>query len=257
MADEILCTVQDGIATLTLNRPEKRNALNATALEQLAGHLDTLERHKDVRVVVMRGAGQVFCAGRDLRELGQQQQSTDIPRLDITQVFHQVECCRHPTIAMVHGDALAGGCELALHCDLRVAADVARFGMPLARLGLIVPFDLTRKLIEIIGTASTKQLLFTAEPITGTRAYEIGMVHQVVSLSEIEQVTYEMARSIAGNAPLALAGIKATIRRTLAPQEQIEHADLDALVRQNRQSADAREGIRAWLEKRQPMFRGE
>jgi enoyl-CoA hydratase/carnithine racemase len=257
MADEILCTVQDGIATLTLNRPEKRNALNTTALEQLVGHLDTLEHHKDVRVVVFRGAGKAFCAGRDLRELGQQQQSAATPRMDITQVFHQVECSCHPTIAMVHGDALAGGCELALHCDLRVAADIARFGMPLARLGLIVPFDLTRKLVEIIGTASTKQLLFTAEPITGARAYEIGMVHQVVPLADIEQVTYKMARSIAGNAPLALAGIKTTIRRTLALQEQIEHADLDALVRQNRQSADAREGIRAWLEKRQPVFRGE
>jgi len=257
MADEILCTVQDGIATLTLNRPEKRNALNTAALEQLAGHLDILEHHKDVRVVVFRGAGKAFCAGRDLRELGQQQQSSDIPRIDITQVFHKIERCRHPTIAMVHGDALAGGCELALHCDLRVAADVARFGMPLARLGLIVPFDLTRKLVEILGTASTKQILFTAEPISGTRAYEIGMVHQVVPLAEVEQVTYEMAGSIARNAPLALAGIKTTILRMLVPQERIEHADLDELVRQNRQRADAREGIRAWLEKRQPVFRGE
>jgi enoyl-CoA hydratase/carnithine racemase len=111
--------------------------------------------------------------------------------------------------------------------------------------------------VEIIGTASTKQLLFTAEPMSGTQAYEIGMVHQVVPLAEVEQVTYEMAGSIARNAPLALAGIKTTILRTLVPQEQIEHADLDDLVRQNRQSADAREGIRAWLEKRQPVFRGE
>jgi enoyl-CoA hydratase/carnithine racemase len=257
MADDVLCAVQQGIATITLNRPEKRNALNRKALEQLAGHLDVLEHHKDVRVVVFRGAGKAFCAGRDLRELGQQQQSPDTPHVDITQVFHKVERCRYPTIAMVHGDALAGGCELALHCDLRVAADLARFGMPLARLGLIVPFDLTRKLVEILGTASTKQLLFTAEPINGIRAYEIGMVHQVVPLAEVEQVTYEMAGSIARNAPLALAGIKTTILRTLSPQEGIEHADLDELVRQNRQSADAREGIRAWLEKRQPVFRGE
>lgn len=257
MADEILCVVQDGIATLTLNRPEKRNALNSAALEQLSAHLDTLGQQHDVRVVVFRGAGKAFCAGRDLRELGHQQQSATSPRIDITQVFHQIESCRHPTIAMVHGDALAGGCELALHCDLRLAADTARFGMPLARLGLIVPFDLTRKLVEIIGTASTKQLLFTAEPISGTRAYEIGMVHQVVPLDAVEQVTYEMARSIARNAPLALAGIKAAILRTQTPQEQVTHADLDTLVSQNRQSADAREGIQAWLEKRQPVFRGE
>jgi len=257
MADEILCVVQDGIATLTLNRPEKRNALNSAALEQLVAHLDTLDQQRDVRVVVLRGAGKVFCAGRDLRELGHQQKSATSPQIDITHVFHRIERCRHPTIAMVHGDALAGGCELALHCDLRLAAETARFGMPLARLGLMVPFDLTRKLVEIIGTASTKQLLFTAEPISGTRAYEIGMVHQVVPLHALEQVTYEIACSIARNAPLALAGIKAAILRTQMPQEQVAHADLDILVRQNRQSADAREGIQAWLEKRQPIFRGE
>lgn len=255
MADELLCTIQEGIATLTLNRPEKRNALNSTMLAHFSATLAQLARRDDVRVVVIRGAGKVFCAGRDLREMGQQQASGE-PQTDVVEVFQQLDTLCHPTIAMVHGDALAGGCELALHCDLRVAAEVARFGMPLARLGLVVPFALTCKLVETIGPAFTKQFLLTAQPLGAPRAYEMGMVHQVVPLAELEEATYAMARTIAGNAPLALQGIKATIQRAVSLSEQIGHQDLDELVRRTRQSADAREGVRAFLEKRPPSFRG-
>jgi enoyl-CoA hydratase/carnithine racemase len=138
-----------------------------------------------------------------------------------------------------------------------VAADVARFGMPLARLGLVVPFELTCKLIEVLGPAFTRQFLFTAQPIDARKAYEIGLVHQVVSPADLEPATYTMARAIAGNAPLALQGIKANIQRALSLREQIVHADLDETVQRTRRSADAREGVRAWLEKRPPVFRGE
>lgn len=260
MADEVLCSIQEGIATLTLNRPEKRNAINLAMMERLLAYCDALEADRDVRVVVLRGAGPVFCAGRDLREMGQQQQEHQqggaAAHPGVVELFQRFEGLRHPTIAMVHGDALAGGCELALHCDLRLAATAARFGMPLARLGLIVPFALTCKLVEILGTAFTKQFLFTAQPIDGTRAYAIGLVHEVVPASELEAATYAMARTIAGNAPLALQGIKTGIQRALSLREAIAHADLDALIERTRHSADAREGVRAWLEKRPPVFQG-
>jgi len=257
MADEVLCSIQDGIATLTLNRPEKRNAINSAMMASLTAHFDDLEQCRDVRGVVVRGAGTVFCSGRDLREMGQQQNGDGAAQTGVVELFHQLETLRHPTIAMVHGDALAGGCELALHCDLRVAADVARFGMPLARLGLVVPFELTCKLVEVIGPACTRQFLFTAQPIAAHRAHKIGLVHQVVPPADLEPATYTMARAIAGNAPLALQGIKANIQRAISLREQITHADLDAVVQRTRCSADAREGVRAWLEKRQPVFRGE
>ena len=256
MAHEALCSIQDGIATLTLNRPEKRNAINQAMMESLTAHFNGLEQHSDVRVVVLRGAGKVFCAGRDLREMGQQQ-AAGTARTGVVELLHPLEALLHPTIAMVHGDALAGGCEMALHCDFRVAAEVARFGMPLARLGLVAPFELTCKLIEVIGTAFTKQFLLTAQPIEAPRAYEIGLVHQIVPPADLESATYTMARAIAGNAPLALQGIKANIRRASSWRDQIVHADLDELVERTRHSADAREGVRAWLEKRQPVFRGE
>jgi enoyl-CoA hydratase/carnithine racemase len=256
MADEILCEVQNNVATLTMNRPEKRNALNSVAITQLITYLHDLETNPAVRVIVLRGAGKAFSAGRDLRELGQQQLSTGTPPPEITEVFHSLEVCRHPTIAMVHGDAVAGGCELALHCDLRLMADQARMSMPLARLGLMVPYDLTVKLVQVIGPSYTRQLLFTAQPFDGTRAYEIGMVHQVHPATELEDATYAMAQSIAANAPLSLAGMKKTLLRATSLMSQIEHADLDAMVKHNRLSEDAKEGVRAQMEKRPPVFQG-
>jgi len=257
MAHEVGCSIRDGIATITLNRPEKRNALNAVLLDGLSAFVNELEENRDVRVIVLRGEGKAFCSGMDLRELSERQGRGGDPEGQVTAVFRQVERCRHPTIAMVNGDALAGGCELALHCDLRVAADHARFGMPLARLGLIVPFPLVCKLVEIIGPAFTRQVLFTGQPVDARRAYEIGMVHQAVPLAELEKVTYDLARTVADNAPLALGGMKASILRAISLRERIHHEDLDELVDRARASADAREGVKAMLEKRRPAFRGE
>ena len=256
MADEILTSVADGIATVTMNRPERRNAMNGAMLIGMRAAFDDLETRRDVRVVVVRGTGPAFCSGMDLKEMESRGGTRD-PEGDVVGVLQRVERSRHPTIALVHGDAIAGGCELALHCDLRVMADTARIGMPLARIGMIVPFPLGQKLVEIIGPAHTRQLLFTGRPIDGRRAYEIGMVHQVVPAAEVETIAFALARSIADNAPLSLAGMKAVIQRAVSARPTVDHADLDAAARQARQSADASEGRRAMLEKRKPAFRGE
>jgi enoyl-CoA hydratase/carnithine racemase len=257
VADEILYTIKDGVATVTLNRPEKRNALNSALLDGMTNIFTRIETDPSVRVVVIRGEGKAFCSGLDLRELSSRQTGGGDPEFGVIQVFRQIERSRHPTLAMVHGDALAGGCELALHCDLRVASEGARFGMPLARLGLVVPFPLGQKLVEIIGPAFTKQILLTGQPIDAQRAYEIGMIHQLVSTSELEAATYALARTIADNAPLSLAGMKATILRAISLRETIDYKDLAELVNRARKSADAQEGVKAMLEKRKPAFRGE
>jgi enoyl-CoA hydratase/carnithine racemase len=256
VANEILYTIKDGIATVTLNRPEKRNALNIALLDGMTDIFQRLETDPDVRAVVIRGEGKAFCSGLDLRELSSRQAGDGDPETGVTKVFQQIERSRHPTIAMVQGDALAGGCELALHCDLRVASEEARFGMPLARLGLVVPFPLGQKLVEIIGPAFTKQILFTGQPIDAKRAYEIGMIHQLVSASELEAATYTLARTIADNAPLSLSGMKATILRAISLRETIDYKDLAELANRARKSADAQEGVKAMLEKRKPLFRG-
>jgi enoyl-CoA hydratase/carnithine racemase len=258
MLEEIITTIADGIATVTLNRPHQRNAMNAAMLTGLRAAFDDLDEHRSVRVVVVRGAGRAFCAGMDLREMeregGAAAADTDG---SVVSVLQRVERSQHPTIAMLHGDALAGGCELALHCDLRVAAEGTRLGMPLSRVGLVVPFPLGQKLVEIIGAAHTRHLLFTGQPISAARAYEIGMVHEVVPAGAVEAATYDLARIVADNAPLSLAGMKATVQRTLSARTHIAHDDLDALAQRARTSADASEGRRAMLEKRKPAFRGD
>lgn len=253
---EILCAVENGIATVTMNRPEKRNAMNVAMLEGFVAAFDRLDADRTVRVVVVRGEGQSFCAGLDLRDLREKQGGSGDPESGVTAVLQRIERARMPTIAMVHGDALAGGCELALHCDLRVAAEPARLGMPLARIGLVVPFALGQKLVEIIGPAYTRQLLFTGQPIPARRAYEIGMVHEVVPAAEIESATYALARTIAANAPLSLAGMKQVIARAVSVRESIAHEDIDRLVNQARLSEDAKEGVAAMLERRTPTFSG-
>jgi enoyl-CoA hydratase/carnithine racemase len=257
MADEVLCAIDSGVATVTLNRPGQRNAMNSALLAGIRHRFEELDANRDVRVVVVRGAGSAFCSGMDLKEMEERRGAQGDPEGGVIEVLGRVERSRHPTIAMVHGDAIAGGCELALHCDLRVASDVARFGMPLARIGLVVPFVLGQKLVEIIGPAHTRHLMFTGQPIDARRAFEIGMVHQVVAAAELEAATSALAQSIARNAPLALAGIKATIQRAISLRASIEHADLDEASGRARQSADASEGRRAMLEKRRPNFRGE
>ena len=256
MAEEILCAVADGVATITLNRPEKRNAMNAAVLDGLDRAFGELETRTDVRVIVVRGEGRAFCAGLDLRELNARQRDDQDAESGIVALLGKIETSRHPTIAVVQGDALAGGCELALHCDLRVASHAARFGMPLAKLGLIVPFRLGQKLVEIVGPAFTKQILLTGRPVDAQRAYEIGMIHELVAADDLESATAALARTIADNAPLSLSGMKRSILRMISLRDRVDHTDLDALVRQARKSADADEGVRAMLEKRKPNFRG-
>src|SRR2546425_7445739 len=187
MADETLCAIADGMATIPLNRPEGGNALNTAMLDELRRRFDELERDARVRVVVIRGAGTAFCSGRDLEEMSRRQRDALEPEADVISVFQQIEASSRPTIAMVHGAAYAGGWELAVHCDFRVAADVARFAMPLARLGLVVPFPLGHKPGRISGPAVRPQILLTGQPVDAKRAYEIGMVHAVVPPAEGER----------------------------------------------------------------------
>jgi enoyl-CoA hydratase/carnithine racemase len=178
------------------------------------------------------------------------------PDADVVSVFRRIEGSRIPSIAVVHGDAYAGGCELALHCDLRIASESARFCMPLAKVGIMLALPLVQKLVEIVGAAFTRQILLTGSPISGQRACEIGMVHGVVPAADLEAATSALARTVAGNAPLSLGGLKLTIARAISAREQITSEDLQALALQARASADAREGRLAILEKRRPVFQG-
>jgi enoyl-CoA hydratase/carnithine racemase len=247
---------RDGVCVLTLNRPGKRNALSGTFMEQLAAAIGRVARDAGTRVVILRGNGPAFCAGLDLGELEEPGALGSLDGLLVDNVLRPLEACPHPTIAMVHGDAIAGGCQLALHCDLRVAATDARFAMPVARIGLAAPYPLTLKLVETIGVPATKELLFTGEVITGERAFALGMVNRVVSIAALEEATHSLAATIAANAPLAVAAMKQYVRRAGRALTDLPHDDLAVFVERIRQSTDLREGLLARRERRKPSFTG-
>ncbi len=242
--------------TLSLNRPEKRNALNQALLSDLNAALASIENDKEIRAVVVRAEGRVFSSGLDLAEVVDRIEGEHNPA-SIQRVFHRLEQFPVPTIAAINGAALAGGLELALHCDLRIAGESARLGMTVTRVGLVPPFDFVRKLIEVLGAPATNRILFTGEPVGAREALAMGMVHEVVPDAELEAATTALAENVASNAPLALRAAKAAIRRCMSTAYTAEHSEIDKMVIDVRKSRDAKEGPRAFLEKRKPVWRAE
>ena len=208
-------------------------------------------------MVVVRANGPAFCAGLDLREMAAQREAGEADLGGLEKVLEDLEACPQPTIAAVHGDAVAGGCELALHCDLRVAADTARFSMPLARIGLAVPVTLTWKLVDSIGAAKTNELLFTGEAVAAETACTLGLVNRVVPADELDSALESLARQITHNAPLSVRAMKAFVRRATSLHRALPRDDLEEMHRRVRTSADLQEGLAAQRERRPPRFRGE
>lgn len=254
---ELLFTRDGAVATITLNRPEKRNALTVPMLEAFGVAITQAAASSDVRVLVVRGAGTAFCAGLDLKEMGLSKRpdgSVEYP--EIEGALHELERCPMPTIAMMQGDAIAGGLELALHCDLRVAGAGARMGMPLAKIGLVVPFPLTQKLLDTVGTAKTKEMLFTGALLGAEEALAAGLVTRVVPDAGLEAATRALAADIAANAPLSLRTMKAAITEANAFRDPHPSAALAAQAAATRKSEDLQEGLRAVFEKRPAVFHG-
>lgn len=244
------------VAIVTLNRPERRNALSSPMMAELARVVGELDADPSVRCVVLTGAGNVFCSGLDLGAMGQTPGEPALERELVDAVLKPLEQLSKPTIAAMNGDALAGGLELALHCDVRIAVPAARFGMPVARIGIVVPYPLILKLLDTVGAPTTSELLFTGEPITADRALTLAMVNRLVAPEALLTEAGRMAEAIAANAPLAVQAMKRAILaghagRVAAPPDEVR-----AAAERARSSEDAREGIRAILEKRRPDFRG-
>jgi len=256
MARDILFEQAGDVATITLNRPDKRNALTPAMIRELCDAITRVGADASVRVVVVRGNGPAFCAGLDLTEMAKQREEGEADLGGLEHVLEQIEACPHPTIAAVRGDAVAGGCELALHCDIRVAADDARFSMPLARIGLAVPVTLTWKLVDTIGAAKTCELLFTGEAVPAEAAVHLGLANRLVPSDDLDNAVDSLARQIARNAPLSVRAMKAFVQRAIAFRRATPREDLEELHRQVRMSQDLREGLAARREKRPPKFQG-
>jgi enoyl-CoA hydratase/carnithine racemase len=252
----ILDEPADGVARLTIDNPERRGALDHELLDALAEHARTL----DARCLVIRGSGSVFSAGYDIGNLEGQSFEESAERL-VAHPFHDaleaLEGYRYPVVGEINGHAIGGGLELALTCDIRVAAGTARFGMPPARLGLIYSHTGLRKFIDVIGPANTAELFHVGEPVDAGRALTMGLVNEVVEPEQLDGRVLELAARIAANAPLSLAGNKRIIRtlrsQPLPPDVERELIELrESCFR----SEDFREGVRAFAEKRKPRWQG-
>jgi enoyl-CoA hydratase/carnithine racemase len=248
----VLLVEQEGpVRRFTLNRPEKRNAFNGELLDaMLAAFSET--PGPDERVAVIQANGPAFCAGMDLAERGRATGMTT----NIEDILRAVETWPLPVVGIVHGDAIAGGNELALHCDIVVASSRARFGMSLAQIGLTTSWFLTKKLLETAGPVATREILLLGEPLPATRFYELGMIARVAPPLELQATAEAIIARLAANAPLSVKTMKALILREMAFRDDIPHDDIKEMIETVRNSADAKEGILARLEKRDMRFSG-
>jgi enoyl-CoA hydratase len=248
----------DGIRVVTVNRPDKLNALNAATLDALHEAFDEAAADAAVRVVVLTGAGpKAFVAGADIAEMSglSAVQGRDFS-LRGQRMMRRVERMPKPVIAMINGFALGGGLELAMACHLRIAADNARVGQPEINLGLIPGFGGTQRLLRLAGRAATLELCLLGAPVDAARALALGIVNRVVPATELEAETMQLARQLAQAAPLALRGILdcVSVGGECGIEEGLEYETAQfGLVFS---TSDMREGTSAFLERRKPVFHG-
>jgi enoyl-CoA hydratase len=255
----VLRTAVDGsVATLTLDRPGRLNAIGSDTIALLDDALDVIEADPQIRVVVLTGEGRAFSAGADITELDRLQTAHDFARFvrTLTDSFGRLARLPLPSIAAVDGLALGGGCELALACDLRIAGESARFGVPEVRLGLLPGATGTQRLARLVPPVIAKQLLMTGEMLAADDALRWGLVNRVVPAGEALAASLELARSLAAGPPKALAAAKRLVDEGVEmPFEIAVGLERDA-VAMLFATEDRQEGVAAFLEKRQPTFTG-
>lgn len=254
----ITLAVADRIATVTINRPDKLNALNHQVVTELGEAIDSALDNPDVGGIILTGAGRAFVAGADIAEL---ESHTGITAKRLSErgskVFRRFETSPKPTIAAVNGFALGGGCELAMCCHIRIASEFAKFGQPEVKLGLVPGYGGTQRLPRLVGKGRAMQLLLTGEIIDAQEAFRIGLVNRVLPAAELIPAVTAMLQTIMANSPLAVAhcieAVNSGYDLPLADAMTLEATAFGLLA----STEDKQEGTRAFLEKRAPKFTGK
>jgi len=261
MTQDLLIERRDGVATVTFNRPEQRNAIHYEMWRGIGRLMEECGKDESVRVVVLRGAGQeCFSAGADIAEFDRWRKNSDVARQYaevVEAALDAIATLPKPTISLITGFCVGGGCEVATATDLRIAAENSRFGVPIAKLGLLVGYREMQRLVRLVGPGAAMDLLLTARLIDAEEALRLGLVSRLVPLAEIEEAVRKLAVEVASLAPLAHRWHKQILETVLTEPR------LEALTREQAQlpfacydTADFHEGRRAFLEKRRPQFKG-
>jgi len=263
MTQDLLELVKDGVALLTLNRPDRLNAMSRPMLDALLETLPRLAADPEVGAVVLTGAGRAFCAGGDVKAMaeGRESEGTTLEeraqalraRMEVSRWLHEMPM---PTIAMVRGAAAGAGLSLALACDLRVAGDTARFAPAFARVGYSGDFGGSWFLTRLVGTAKARELYYTADILDAQQALRLGLANRVVPDARLEEETLALARRLAGGPRVALRYMKRNFNAAEAGTLK-DSLDLEAWHHSRcGMTEDHREAARAFVEKREPVFRG-
>jgi enoyl-CoA hydratase len=250
---------EEGIAIVTMNRPDRLNALSFKLKEELSGVFDVMEKDDEVKVVILTGGPKAFSAGADIKERStvQMSQSQSFFERRKSHAFYcKIEDFEKPVIAAISGVAVGGGCELSLVCDLRIASETARFGAPEVKIGVIPAAGGTQRLPRIIGITKAKELLYTGDFLDAQEAYRLGLVNKVVPVDKLLEEAKELARKLMNNPPLSIKFTKRAVNvgMQLDLTSALEYeAFCVAIVAA---SEDRKEGFKAFVEKRKPVYKG-
>jgi enoyl-CoA hydratase/carnithine racemase len=259
--DKMIAEKSDGIGWMTFNNPARRNAIGFAMREAILEILADFESDPAVRVIVMRGAGdKAFVSGSDISEFAErratpeQREIYDALSARVGAAYNNIE---KPLIAMIRGFCLGGGLGTAMQADIRIASDDSQFGIPAAKLSIGYPFHNMKKIIDVVGPAKTKEIMFTGRRFSAAEALAMGLVNQVVPVEALEETVHELAATIAQNAPLTIRASKTIVTEAMKNPEDRDLALCQELVDSCMNSADFAEGRTAFMEKRIPKFTGK